>query len=156
MKILGLVLACLTLVWAKGAKYGRRQTYKTEMKVDVLKLRCDQSLFDACTERGCSVELVKTMRRKLSDDEITKMVACRNEVYPKRRSTTHLKIELIQRRDRAIEVKDRKTAIECQRMIEEIEDNEENKDHSFVKQSVCFIQQITAVLSRTLSLRKMF
>jgi RNA polymerase-associated protein RTF1 len=80
------------------------------------------------------MELVKTMRRKLSDDEITKMVACRNEVYPKRRSTTHLKIELIQRRDRAIEVKDRKTAIECQRMIEEIEDNEENKDYS-----PCFI-----------------
>lgn len=74
--------------------------------------------------------LVKGMGRRLSDEEITEMVACRNEVYPKKRNITHLKIELIQRRDRAIEAKDQRTAVECQRMIEEIEDNEGNKDYS--------------------------
>jgi hypothetical protein len=63
MKILGLVLACLTLVWAKGAKYGRRQTHKTEMKVDVLKLRCDQSPFDACMERGCSGVIASSLNK---------------------------------------------------------------------------------------------
>jgi RNA polymerase-associated protein RTF1 len=74
-------------------------------------------------------QLVRTMSRRLTDDEITKMVANKSEVQPKRKSMTLLKIELIQRRDRAMEGKDQRTAIECQKMIEEIEDNEGNKDY---------------------------
>lgn len=76
------------------------------------------------------MQLVRTMNRGLNDEEITKMVGCRNEVYPKKRSITYLKIDLIQRRDRAIEMKDQKTAMEFQRMIEEIEDNEGNQSYS--------------------------
>ncbi|ADM11030.1 transcription factor [Encephalitozoon intestinalis ATCC 50506] len=73
-------------------------------------------------------KLVKTMNRALSDEEISKMVTCKDEVYPKRRGVTHLKIELIQKRDRAIEVKDKKMAIEYQKMIEEIEDRERTRE----------------------------
>ncbi|AFM97787.1 hypothetical protein EHEL_020290 [Encephalitozoon hellem ATCC 50504] len=69
-------------------------------------------------------KLAKNMNRRLSDEEISKMVACKDEVYPKRRGITHLKIELIQKRDRAIELKDKKAAMEYQKKIEEIEDNE--------------------------------
>lgn len=73
--------------------------------------------------------LVKTMNRGLSDEEISKTIACKDEAYPRRRSTTHLKIELIQKRDKAIELKDKRTAMECQRMIEEIEDGERRGEY---------------------------
>lgn len=69
--------------------------------------------------------LVRMMGRELSDEEVTRMIACRDEVYPKKRSVTQMKIDLIQRRDRAIEAKNQKTAMECQQRLEEIEDNEE-------------------------------
>ncbi|CAD25067.1 hypothetical protein [Encephalitozoon cuniculi GB-M1] len=75
-------------------------------------------------------KLVKTMGRRLSDEEISKMVACKDEVHPKRRNVIHFKIELIQKRDRAIELKDKKAAMEYQRMIEEIEDNEGARVHN--------------------------
>lgn len=69
-------------------------------------------------------KLAKNMGRRLSDEEISKMITCKDEVYPKRRGITHLKIELIQKRDRAIELKDKKAAMEYQKKIEEIEDGE--------------------------------
>ncbi|KHN70219.1 hypothetical protein CWI42_020540 [Ordospora colligata] len=72
--------------------------------------------------KECYDELIKMMSKELSDGEITEMIKCKEEVCPRKRSVAHMKIELIQKRDKAIELKDKKTAMKYQKLIEEIED----------------------------------
>ncbi len=72
--------------------------------------------------KECYDELERMMGKELSDDEITEMIKCKEEVHPRKRSVAHMKIELIQKRDKAIELKDKKAAMEYQKLIEEIED----------------------------------
>ena len=64
------------------------------------------------------------MSRELTDEEITQFIAAREKVNPKKKTEAQQKIDLILKRDQAMEANKREEASRYQKELEEIEDRE--------------------------------
>lgn len=69
-------------------------------------------------------KIVNELERSLTDSEITKMIENRLRDNPKKMTNTEKKIQIISKRDEAIQMKNKEKAIYYQNQLEKIEDDE--------------------------------
>lgn len=69
-------------------------------------------------------KIMAELNRSLTDSEVTKMVENRLKDNPKKLTNTEKKIEIISKRDEAIQMKNKEKAIYYQNQLEKIEDEE--------------------------------
>lgn len=71
--------------------------------------------------------VLKEFTRSLTEEEVMIRIRIREDDNPKKKSNTQRKIELITRRDEAIQYKNKEAAIKFQSQLEQIEDEERER-----------------------------